>query len=199
MKLKLNVSKKGAIISLSVVILGVLVDFLTKIAVMKNMAVGQSIPLIEDVLHLTYITNKGAAFGSFSDKRWVFMSVSALLIVVLVAIILLWKNGNALFYTATSLILAGGIGNMIDRIAYGYVVDFIDFCAFPKLWQWIFNGADSFVCVGAGMLMLWYILEEIKNYKKSKEEAIENLKNEAKAVIKEAIIEAEEEKSKKSE
>jgi signal peptidase II len=199
MKLKLNVSKKGAIISLSVVILGVLVDFLTKIAVMKNMAVGQSIPLIEDVLHLTYITNKGAAFGSFSDKRWVFMSVSTLLIVVLVAIILLWKNGNALFYTATSLILAGGIGNMIDRIAYGYVVDFIDFCAFPKLWQWIFNGADSFVCVGAGMLMLWYILEEIKNYKKSKEEAIENLKNEAKAVIKEAIIEAEEEKSKKSE
>ena len=174
MKLKLNVSKKGAIISLSVVILGVLVDFLTKIAVMKNMAVGQSIPLIEDVLHLTYITNKGAAFGSFSDKRWVFMSVSALLIVVLVAIILLWKNGNALFYIATSLILAGGIGNMIDRIAYGYVVDFIDFCAFPKLWQWIFNGADSFVCVGAGMLMLWYILEEVKNTKKEKSETKEN-------------------------
>ena len=199
MKLKLNITKKGAIISLSVVIAGVLIDFFTKLAVMKNMALGQSIPLIEDVLHLTFITNKGAAFGSFSDKRWVFMTISTLLIIVLIAIILLWDNANALFYTSTSLILAGGIGNMIDRIAYGYVVDFIDFCAFPNLWQWIFNGADSFVCVGAGMLLLWYILEEVKNYKKAKAQAIEKLKEEAKAVVKEAIIEAEEEKSKKSE
>ena len=168
MKLKLNITKKGAIVSLITVIAGVLVDFFTKLAVMKNMALGQSIPLIEDVLHLTFITNKGAAFGSFSDQRWVFMTMSTLLILVLIAIILLWDKANALFYTSTSLILAGGIGNMIDRIAYGYVVDFIDFCAFPNLWQWIFNGADSFVCVGAGMLVLWYILEEVKNAKKKK-------------------------------
>ena len=169
MKLKLGITKKGAIISLSVVIAGLLVDFFTKLAVMKNMTVGQSIPLIEDVLHLTFITNKGAAFGSFSDSRWVFMSISSLLIVGLVALILFWREANALFYVSASLVLAGGIGNMIDRIAYGYVVDFIDFCAFD-FWKWIFNGADSFVCVGAGLLILWYILEEVKNAKKKSKE-----------------------------
>lgn len=168
MKLKLGITKKGAIISLSVVIAGLLADFFTKLAVMKNMEIGQSIPLIEDVLHITYITNTGAAFGSFSEHRWVFMVMSVLLIVALIALILFWDKANAMFYVATSLILAGGIGNMIDRVAYGYVVDFIDFCAFPSLWKWIFNAADSFVCVGAGLLVLWYILEEVKNARAKK-------------------------------
>ncbi len=198
MKAKLGISKKGAIISLLIVIVGVLADFFSKLAVMKNMEIGQSIPLIKDVLHLTYITNTGAAFGSFSDARPLFMTVSCLLIVFLIILLLFWKDGNALFYTAASLVLAGGIGNMIDRTVYGYVVDFIDFCAFPQLWSWIFNGADSFVCVGAGLLILWYILEEVKNAKKKKDEALQALKSEAKEVIKEAIIEADKEISKKS-
>ena len=58
---------------------------------------------------------------------------------------------------------------MIDRIAYGTVVDFIDFCAFPQLWKWIFNLADSFVCVGCGILLVYYITAEIKQYRKMKE------------------------------
>ena len=57
---------------------------------------------------------------------------------------------------------------MIDRVAYGYVVDFIDFCAFPSLWKWIFNGADSFVCVGAGLLMLWFVLAEVRATKRER-------------------------------
>ena len=169
MKLKVNITKKGAIISLSVVIATVLVDLFTKLAVMKNMELGESIPLIKGVLHLTYITNDGAAFGSFSDARWVFMSVSLLLIAVITVLLLIWDDADPFFYTSLSLVLGGGIGNMIDRIAYGEVIDFIDFCAFPKLWKWIFNGADSFVCVGAGMLILWYILAEVRAYKKTKE------------------------------
>ena len=77
-------------------------------------------------------------------------------------------EADALFYTATSMVLGGGIGNMIDRVAYGYVVDFIDFCAFPSLWKWIFNGADSFVCVGAGLLMLWFVLAEVRAAKRER-------------------------------
>ena len=57
------------------------------------------------------------------------------------------------------MVLGGGIGNMIDRIAYGAVVDFVDFCAFPEIWRWIFNGADSFVCVGAAILGIYYITD----------------------------------------
>jgi len=174
MKLKINITKKGAIISLSVLIATLLIDFFTKLAVMKNMEIGQTVPLIKDVLHLTYITNDGAAFGSFSEHRWVFMSLSMLLIIFLVALILIWEDGDALFYTAAAMVLGGGIGNMIDRIAYGEVIDFIDFRAFPKLWQWIFNGADSFVCVGAGLLILWYIMAEVRNYKKQKAAKSEN-------------------------
>jgi signal peptidase II len=168
MKLKINVTKKGAIISLSVVVATVLADLFTKLAVMKNMTLGQSVPLIEDVLHLTYIQNKGAAFGSMADARWLFMTVSVLLIIFLTGLILVWDEADALFYTATSMVLGGGIGNMIDRVAYGYVVDFIDFCAFPSLWKWIFNGADSFVCVGAGLLMLWFVLAEVRAAKRER-------------------------------
>ena len=57
---------------------------------------------------------------------------------------------------------------MIDRVRLGYVIDFLDFCAFPKLWMWNFNIADSFVVVGAGMLMLWMVLDLIREVKEEK-------------------------------
>jgi signal peptidase II len=57
---------------------------------------------------------------------------------------------------------------MIDRIALGYVIDFIDFCAFPKIWMWVFNIADSCVCIGAGLLALWMILDIVREAKAEK-------------------------------
>ena len=61
---------------------------------------------------------------------------------------------------------------MIDRIAYGTVVDFIDFCAFPKLWMWVFNGADSFVCIGAAILVIYYIKDLASSSKSQNGEAV---------------------------
>jgi len=173
MKIKIAISRKGALLSLSVIIATVLIDFITKVLVMKNMELEESIPLIKNVLHLTYITNDGAAFGSFSEHRWVFMSISTVMILFMAVLLFLWTDKDPLFYTAVSMIVGGGVGNMIDRIAYGTVVDFIDFCAFPNLWMWIFNGADAFVCVGVGLFVLYYIRSEIKEAKKKKEEAEE--------------------------
>lgn len=170
MKLKINIKRKGAVIAICVVIATVLIDLVTKLLVMNGMELGQSIPLIDGVLHLTYITNKGAAFGSFANARWLFMTVSVLLIAFLTFMLLVFDDANELFYVSVSMVIGGGIGNMIDRIAYGEVVDFIDFCAFPELWSWIFNGADSFVCVGGGLLVLWYILSEVKAARKKKAE-----------------------------
>ena len=66
------------------------------------------------------------------------------------------------------LICGGGIGNMIDRIRLGYVIDFLDFCAFPNLWMWVFNVADACVCVGAGILMVWLVISMIQDSKKEK-------------------------------
>lgn len=160
--LKVRIRKRGAILSLSVIAASVLADYITKLLVMHNMELGESIPLIKNVLHITYITNDGAAFGSFSEARWLFMTVSVVLIVFLSALLILYDEPSPLFQTAVSLIIGGGIGNMIDRIFYGVVIDFIDFCAFPELWKWIFNGADSFVCIGVGLLIVYYIRTEIK-------------------------------------
>ncbi len=166
-KLKIQINKKFAVISAFTVFFSVLIDFITKRIVMTNMSLGESIPLIKNVLHLTFTTNDGAAFGWFDDARWLFMSMSVIMIIGLTALLIFWDDKSPLFYISTSMVIGGGIGNMIDRIAYKEVVDFIDFCAFD-FWVYIFNAADTFVCVGVGLLLIYYIRAEIINSKKRK-------------------------------
>lgn len=170
-----KISPIYALLCASIAVGAVLIDFITKKLVMLTMHLGESIPLIPGILNLTYITNDGAAFGSFSEHRWVFMSLSTIMIVGLIVVILIWDRPKPTFYIGTSMALGGGIGNMIDRIAYGTVVDFIDFCAFPEIWSWIFNGADSFVCVGAGILVIYYLTDfattSVKTHKTAAEVA----------------------------
>ncbi len=163
-----------------VIAAAVLLDFLTKQAVMRNMEIGESIPLVKGVFNLTYIRNPGAAFGSMAGSRWIFMLLSV--VAILVFMIFLFVNSKKLSKTIgfpIAVIIGGGIGNMIDRTFYGSeigngeVVDFIDFCAFPNLWMWIFNVADALVCVGVGLLLIFYIRLEIIEAKKPKIEYTE--------------------------
>ena len=80
-----------------------------------------------------------------------------------------WKKPQSkLILWSLTLIVSGGIGNMIDRIRLEYVIDFLDFCAFPNLWRWTFNVADSFVVVGAGIMILCLILDMVREYKGEK-------------------------------
>lgn len=146
----------------------VFLDQITKYLVVIYMDLHQSISVIPGIFNFTYIRNEGAAFGSMSDSRWVFMVLSTVAIVALVAYLFIKKPKSKLFCTALSMIVGGGIGNMIDRVRLGYVVDFLDFCAFPKLWMWTFNVADAFVCIGAGMLIVWMILDIINESKREK-------------------------------
>ena len=122
-------------------------------------------PIIEGVIHLTYHENRGAAFGILSEHRWVFLSVSTVMIVGLLIYLYMGKCENMLYGVSISMIIGGGIGNMIDRLALGYVVDFIDFRLINFA---IFNGADSFVCVGAGLLILALVIDIIKEGKTAK-------------------------------
>lgn len=126
-----------------------------------------TIPVIKDVFHFTYVRNTGAAFSMFSapDQRWIFMSISTVAIIALS--IYLWKkrNDSILLGVALSFIIGGGIGNMIDRCALGYVIDMLDFRIIRFA---IFNIADSFVCIGVGLFAFKVILEEIKEYKREK-------------------------------
>ena len=85
-------------------------------------------------------------------------------------LVYLWKcpPQSKLACVAISMVAGGGIGNMIDRVRLGFVVDFLDFYLFPNLWKWVFNLADAFVCVGGGLLLLWCILEIIQEAKTAK-------------------------------
>ncbi len=157
----------------SIIVGSVLIDFITKKMVMLTMTLGESIPLLPGILNFTYITNDGAAFGSFSEHRWVFMSLSVIMLIGLTVVVLIWDRPKPTFYIGTSLAIGGGIGNMIDRIAYGTVVDFIDFRAFPQVWSWIFNCADSFVCIGAGLLVIYYISDFATTSVKTHKVAVE--------------------------
>jgi signal peptidase II len=156
------------IISVLLMVITVVLDQVSKYLVVTNMALHESIDIIPGIFRFTYIQNRGAAFGSLDDARWVFMILSTVAITAILVYLFWKKPQNKLLLSSLIMITGGGIGNMIDRIFLGYVIDFIDFCAFPNLWRWIFNIADSFVCVGAGLLMLWMIMDMVNEWKKEK-------------------------------
>lgn len=156
------------IISVVLMLVSVGLDQLSKYLVVANMGLHESVDIIPGVLRFTYIHNDGAAFGSMDEHRWIFMVLSSAAIIGILVFLFWKKPQDKLLLSSLILITGGGIGNMIDRIALGYVIDFIDFCAFPKIWMWIFNIADSCVCIGAGLLALWLILDTVKEMKAEK-------------------------------
>ncbi len=158
------------LIWLAVIIVTVFLDQLTKYLTVLHLKPIDTLPIIEDVLHLTYVENTGAAFGMMKDARWVFMVTSTVAIIGILGYMIHrtyikkekmpWMEALSL-----SLIVGGGIGNMIDRTMLGYVVDMID-CRFINFA--VFNVADSFVCIGAGLMILYLIILTVKEFKAEK-------------------------------
>ncbi len=148
----------------------VFADQLTKQLVLHFLDRNESFVVIPKIFRFTYVENRGAAFGMLDEHRWVFMIISTVAIVALIIYMFKFSENSKLLKTGLALIIGGGIGNMIDRVAYGYVVDFLDFCAFPDIWMWVFNVADACVCVGAGVVALYLIIDIVKESKKLKEE-----------------------------
>lgn len=164
----LNIKKRSAaeyILYSVIIVAGILLDQLTKLLSTLFLTKVDTVPIIKDVIHLTYLENRGAAFGMLSDHRYVFMIISTVMIIGLSLYLYLGFAENKLYAISCAMIISGGIGNMIDRIALGYVVDFIDFRLINFA---IFNGADSFVCVGAGLLVLTLVIDIVKEYKAEK-------------------------------
>ena len=190
MTLFIKKKPKDYILYSAIILVGIILDQLTKFLVTKYMTLYQSIPLIKGFLHLTYTTNDGAAFGMMDGQRWVFIVVSILAIVAFIAYLYLGHADNMLYAISLSMVISGGIGNMIDRLGFGFyvnpntglgeVVDFIDFCG---IWDAIFNGADSFVCVGAGLLILALVIDLKKEYE------LEKAKRDAAAEVTESVSE----------
>lgn len=150
----------STLIALAVIILLVAADQITKLLISSHFEVGESLHVINGLLDFTYIQNRGAAFGMLANQRWVFLILTTVLIA---AIIAAWFKGYITHITgkiSAVLLVAGGIGNMIDRLLLGYVVDFIDIS--PLFNFAIFNVADCCVTVGA-VFMAIYIFFFIDN------------------------------------
>ena len=148
------------IIYISIIVGVIFIDQLTKWLAVKYLIPVGSVSLIRfgdvQVLNLTYVENTGAAFGMLKSAPWVFNTVSTVAILAMLGYVFLGHTETRFTAISMTMLIAGGIGNMIDRISLKYVVDFIDFRLINFA---VFNGADSFVCVGAGMLVLALILE----------------------------------------
>ena len=151
-------------------VLGLVIDIVSKSIIKGNMVEGDSIVLIPHFLAITFSYNEAAAFGmGFQEpevNRWIYISIAVLAsAAILYFYIRKYKTYGKFVKAVLMCILVGAVGNLIDRIFYGKVVDFIDFFG---IWHAIFNVADSFVVVGTILLVVFLILEEVKDYKAKK-------------------------------
>lgn len=137
-----------------IILFSIILDQITKIVAQNNLLNNKEITAIPHILGFTYVKNEGAAFGIFSDSRWVFMVFSTVAIFVMFYVLIKDKKRHPLFVVSISMLIGGGIGNMIDRIFRGYVIDFFKFL-FVKFA--VFNVADCFVTVGAVLLSVYLI------------------------------------------
>jgi signal peptidase II len=134
----------------------IVLDQIVKFVIRTGFDVGESLPVVEDVFHITYVRNRGAAFSLFADHPEVMLIVPgiAMLICLICLIYCLVKRYRAMS-VALVMIIGGGISNMIDRFTLGYVVDMFDFRVFP-----VFNVADIAVTLGCAVMIVWLIFFE---------------------------------------
>lgn len=129
--------------------------------------IGYSIPVIKDFFHFTYVENHGGIFGLFQGKINVFTVISIILIVYIIfSEFKNFKNYTKRTKIGISIIAAGALGNMIDRIFRGFVVDMIDF---NGIWKFVFNVADMYIHIGIYIILIDYFIRKYKGKKNDKE------------------------------
>jgi len=144
-----------------IIVLVLISDQIVKGLVTGGMAVGQSIPVIDKVFYLTYVQNTGAAFSNFEGQRLLLITITSIMLAALsFYLVKKRRSEHWTMLVALSLIIAGGFGNLIDRVRLGYVVDMFDVQFWP-----VFNIADIGVCVGCGFMILYFFLSGRENGK----------------------------------
>lgn len=139
------------------IVILVLLDQVSKVFMQNFLEYGNSVAILDRVFHLTYVENSGAAFGLFENMQVFFIIVAV--IVTVVGLVYIHKSETSkLAKISICLIIAGAIGNLIDRVKMGYVVDFFDF---RFIWNYVFNIADVFVVIGT-LLLCIYLLKSGK-------------------------------------
>ncbi|OEU51395.1 MAG: signal peptidase II [Desulfobulbaceae bacterium S3730MH12] len=147
----------------------VIADQLTKAWVLNSFQLYESKEVIPDFFNLVYVTNTGAAFSILAGvdsawKHYFFLGVGGVALIGLTIARFRLRKENSLYGLALALICGGAVGNLIDRIRFGSVVDFLDFHLAGYHWP-AFNIADSAICIGAGLFLVVNILESRKQKK----------------------------------
>lgn len=135
-----------------ITILLVAIDQITKYISVESLKGASSLVLIDKFLSLTYVENRGAAFGILQNARWVFIAFTFIALIFIIYYKLKYKPQSITLNSALCLITSGAVGNLIDRVGRGYVVDMIEvtFINYP-----VFNVADCFVVIGAILLSIY--------------------------------------------
>jgi signal peptidase II len=157
-------------ITLTLLVVALLVGFdqLTKYLVLINVKPVDAVPVIDKVIQFRYTENTGAAFSIFSEKTWLLTIFTGVMIIAGLLYLFLGKADNKLQFAALVLIISGGLGNLIDRLFRGFVVDFIEYLFMEYA---VFNVADIFVTIGAVLLVISVLF--IKNGGEEKDESTE--------------------------
>ena len=149
------------VVVFAVIIGSIAIDQIIKYVVVNTLAIGQSIPLIDGVFHFTYVQNFGAAFSILQHRQLFLILLTGIVMIgILIVLFRNMKKFDVLTCVSLSLIVGGGVGNIIDRVRLGYVVDFFDFrlIGFP-----VFNFADCCIVIGAFLLLMSVLLFSTRN------------------------------------
>ena len=148
-------------------VLFLVADQLSKSYVANNFTLTESMPLIDGVIDLTYIHNRGGAWGILYGHTYILIPITLIIMALCIVLYVKYGKKSRLLLWAISLVLSGGIGNMIDRVFRGgNVVDFLHFEFFFVFS--VFNVADCAIVVGAGLLILYFVLDAIREEKQKK-------------------------------
>ncbi len=156
-------------VTLLIIALLTCADQLIKHAVIKYLEPVGSVMLINGIIHLRYVENTGAIFGSMQSKTLLLIILTSVIIMVCLFLMLSKKIKPGYIYICLVLIVTGGIGNLIDRIFRGYVVDYVEFLFINFA---IFNFADCLVTVGAFAVMGYLIVDLVKDFRREKNEKL---------------------------
>lgn len=142
---------------LAIVFFLILADQAIKFLVVSYMKLGESIPVLAGIFHITYIENPGAAFGLFANQRVIFIVAAALVIAAACLMYRRLMSEKVIVRWGVALLLGGAAGNLIDRVRIGCVIDFLDF----RIWP-VFNIADIGICIGVALLMYALLFDKEK-------------------------------------
>ena len=160
---KINIKNKKILLIIFIIIISICIDQIVKQIVIKNVF-NSSIQIIKGVLNFTYVENTGGAYGIGSNNILIFIIINIIILGILMKFAISKREEiDTISLIAISLIIAGGMGNLIDRVARGYVVDFVDIN--PVLKYPVFNIADIFVVTGCIVIAIELIYRTIKSRK----------------------------------